>query len=559
MKMKKIEIAVTLLAILLAIPTFALNDSDWAEVYAPAVAQTSEGMVGALSTIRVRVEPGSGHVFVDTFPLTEIDMQSSARMAASVASSISNKSINGYDFFVVVRSDAQVIGGTSAGGAMTVAITSALNSMPLRRDVMMTGTISPDGSIGPVSGIPEKMEAAREAGAKVFLIPNGQANYTYTVTETRQVGPLSIVSQRPEEKNLIQYGKELGLTVKEVSNIREAVKEFTGVELRQPAADTVNRSEYNQLMKAHAESLEKEAREGYAAAQRVNISATWDYLNESRSRFEEGISLTSQKRYYMAASSLFESLVYSSYVINYNRYHNNPDEGIKQVGDWIERIDLKIKEERENYDKAYLQCFGAAEERIMEALDNFEEAYNSLQNGNIADGIFALSYAAERAKSAEWWFDMANERSLNGELSKDYVSSLALSAMNAAQEVLIYAQFSTPPELATLLLQANNELNVAREAMNESYITGAAVLASKALALSELVIELGARGMDNESLNVTKENAINAVARAQSSGVSPILALAYLESAESYEGKDIPDALIYYKYAECISRMSGTP
>jgi len=553
--MKKIEIA--LLAILLAIPTFALNDSDWVDVYAPAVAQTSEGMVGALSTIRVRVEPGNGHVFVDTFPLTEIDMQSSARMAASVASSISNKSINDYDFFVVVRSDAQVIGGTSAGGAMTVAITSALNSIPLRRDVMMTGTISPDGSIGPVSGIPQKMEAAREAGAKVFLIPKGQANYTYTITETRQVGPLSIISQRPEEMNLIQYGKELGLTVKEVSNIREAVKEFTGVELRQPATDTINRSEYTQLMKTHAEELEKEARDRYASAQRVNNSATRDYLDESRSRFEEGIRLISQKRYYVAASSFFESLVYSSYVINYDRYHNNPDEGIKQVGDWIERIDLKIKEKRENYDKVYLQCYGAAEEKIMEALDNFEDAYNFLQNGNIADGIFALSYAMERASSAEWWFDIASER--NGELSKDYVSSLALSAMNAAQEVLIYAQFSTPPELATLLLQANDELNIAREAMNESYIAGAVVLASKALALSELVIELGARGMDDESLNVTKENAINAVARTQSSGVNPILALAYLESAESYEGKDIPSALIYYKYAECISRMSGTP
>ncbi|MDY6985349.1 MAG: S16 family serine protease [Candidatus Thermoplasmatota archaeon] len=546
-----------LLSLMLAVPALALNDSGWVEIYAPAVAQTEEGMVGALSTIRIRVEPGGGHVFVDTFPLTQIDMQSSARMAASVACSVSNKSLSDYDFFVVVRGEAQMIGGTSAGGAMTVAMVSALNDLPLRKDVMMTGTISPDGSIGPVSGIPEKMEAAREAGAKVFLLPEGQAEYSYTITNTTQIGPLVITSQRPAEMNLIEHGKSLGLTVKEVSNIREAVKEFTGVELKQPSAGSIDMSEYNQLMKEHAEGLEKEARASYAAAQ--SVSAPDDYLNESRNRLVDGINQLSQRRYYTAASSLFESMIYSGYVTNYNKYRTDPEKGIEEIGNEIERIESKIRNETEEYNIVYLQCFGAAEERIMEAEENFEIAYNLLQNGSIADGIFALSYAAERADSAEWWFDIAKKMHGGEELSEEYVSSLALSAMDTAEETSIYAQFSASSELLSLLLQASDELNRAKDAVNKSYTAGAVVLASKALALSELVIELGARGMSNESLNITKENAKNAVARAQSSGINPILALAYLESAESYESTDIAQSLIDYKYAECIARMSGAP
>ena len=40
----------------------------------------------------------------------------------------------------------------------------------INADVTMTGTINPDGTIGPVGGIPFKIEGAAEAGKKVVLI-----------------------------------------------------------------------------------------------------------------------------------------------------------------------------------------------------------------------------------------------------------------------------------------------------------------------------------------------------------------------------------------------------
>ena len=41
-------------------------------------------------------------------------------------------------------------------------------------DITMTGTINPDGTVGPVGGIPEKIAGTAKAGYKRILIPAGQ-------------------------------------------------------------------------------------------------------------------------------------------------------------------------------------------------------------------------------------------------------------------------------------------------------------------------------------------------------------------------------------------------
>ena len=104
-------------------------------VYAPAVAKTDAGYVGVISTITVTIQNnGSGRVFVDTLPLTQIDMQGSARLAVKVAGAFvrrDNISADDYDFFFVVRTSSPIIGGPSAGAVMTVATISLLRTGPL--------------------------------------------------------------------------------------------------------------------------------------------------------------------------------------------------------------------------------------------------------------------------------------------------------------------------------------------------------------------------------------------------------------------------------------------
>ncbi|REE98781.1 YlbL family protein [Thermomonospora umbrina] len=67
------------------------------------------------------------------------------------------------------------VGGPSAGLMFSLAIVDKLTpgSMTNGRFIAGTGTIEPDGQVGPIGGIQQKMIAAREAGATVFLTPAG--------------------------------------------------------------------------------------------------------------------------------------------------------------------------------------------------------------------------------------------------------------------------------------------------------------------------------------------------------------------------------------------------
>lgn len=77
-----------------------------------------------------------------------------------------------FPFDVSVQVDS-AIGGPSAGlfFALSVYDTLTPGSLTGGEVVAGTGTVDPDGLVGPIGGIAQKIAAAREAGAKLFLVP----------------------------------------------------------------------------------------------------------------------------------------------------------------------------------------------------------------------------------------------------------------------------------------------------------------------------------------------------------------------------------------------------
>lgn len=69
----------------------------------------------------------------------------------------------------------QSIGGPSAGLIFALALYDRITPEQLLagRSVAGTGTITPNGEVGRIGGIQEKIAGAEEAGAKVFLVPGG--------------------------------------------------------------------------------------------------------------------------------------------------------------------------------------------------------------------------------------------------------------------------------------------------------------------------------------------------------------------------------------------------
>lgn len=182
--------------------------------------ETMEGPRGGLVTSVVGVEPGgSGQVRVGFFEGVSAGSgpmwRSSGWMAAVVSSYLLGLDLADYSVYFDFSGR---IDGPSAGGLMTVALLAALLDHTLDPQVTMTGTINPDGSIGPVGGIAYKLEGAAGAGKTRVLIPVGKR------FELVREGSI----------DLLELGRDLGIEVLEVGDIFEAYYYLTGKDLYRP-------------------------------------------------------------------------------------------------------------------------------------------------------------------------------------------------------------------------------------------------------------------------------------------------------------------------------------
>jgi hypothetical protein len=95
-------------------------------------------------------------------------LRASLWQAAIVAALLRNDTLQGVQatFTLTGATD-----GTSAGGVCCLALLSALDQRPLPTDFAFTGSILPDGTIGRVGGLPQKIAAAKQAGVQRVLVP----------------------------------------------------------------------------------------------------------------------------------------------------------------------------------------------------------------------------------------------------------------------------------------------------------------------------------------------------------------------------------------------------
>jgi PDZ domain-containing protein len=113
-----------------------------------------------------------------------------------------------YDFPVDVEIDTGDVGGPSAGLAFTLGIIDDLTPGDLTggEDVAVTGTISGDGTVGPVGGTGQKAAAVREAGMTLFLVPS--ADYDAAVEHAGD--DLEVVAVDTVEEALAALGNRGG-------------------------------------------------------------------------------------------------------------------------------------------------------------------------------------------------------------------------------------------------------------------------------------------------------------------------------------------------------------
>ncbi|MFH1376137.1 MAG: S16 family serine protease [Candidatus Woesearchaeota archaeon] len=193
-------------------------------IYIKVPAVDNEGN-GVYTKLGVKIEEGSGNTLVDIDSLLFwVDTQNSIRMAKLVAEETTGINTENYDITYIINADASLIGGESAGSALTIATIAALQNKELRDDVMITGTVNHDGSIGPIGGVLQKAQAAKSAEVKTLLVPLLQSReVTYEETEhCEQFGLLEwcTIERIPVQINIAE---ETGLEIIEVGTIKDAL------------------------------------------------------------------------------------------------------------------------------------------------------------------------------------------------------------------------------------------------------------------------------------------------------------------------------------------------
>ena len=566
-------------------------------VYAPAVAQTENGYVGVIATITVSIQNnGSGRVFVDTLPLTQVDMQGSARLAVKVAGTLVRNDENcyvnpdNYDYYFVVRTDSPIIGGPSAGGVMTVATISLLENWKMDNRTVMTGMINPDGSIGPIGGIIYKIDAANSVGATRFLIPKGQDKYTemQTTTETNN-GWIRTVT-KPVTIDVSDYAMDnYGIEVNEASDINDALEYFTGKRFEFQESDTpITTEDYNISIKPLAGILINEAKENYEnASEKFKDTGIPNYFpNYYRDEVEEELDRAfetlndsekwyNESLYYTSTSKSFNSLIYSKFVSYTCEY-------IDKEGDeeWIENLLKKVNSLHENVSKeakeeevngfVTLQTVGAAQRRASEAGTYLDQAINIYENqgfnsfSEVMDFLYSISFVEERCNSVSWWIDIGtNKFNDTGKITNETIQNLALEYIEEATQSVVYSNVilseigSTYSESVDYLNEANDLVNTAQDNLDKGYNKAALFEALESLVKANLALEIIGTSSE-EKLDSASENANNNIVKIRKQGVEPVLAVSYYEYAESLRNETSFDsALMYYKYSGMIAGALG--
>jgi uncharacterized protein len=551
-------------------------------VYAPAVSELGAGYVGVISTITVSIQGnGSGRVFVDTLPLTDVDMQGSARLAVKVASTLVSSDNRSHlepancDYFFVVRTTSPMIGGPSAGAIMTVAVIALLENWTLDNSTVMTGMINPDGSIGPIGGIPYKIDAAHSVGATRFLIPKGQMTYTEMVTEYQDINGIIWENTYPVTRNVSDYAmSNYGIRVVEVEDINDVLLFFTGWTFPvKESPDKITTEDYITAMKPLATSLLDEARESYQNASELFNSTTipnrypnyyknqvTDFLNTAADRLLDSSEWYEKEVYYTSTSKSFQSLIdahFVSYACQYFASENQAAFVRSLINQTVQSFNNKseLAKNASINGMVTLQCVGAAQQRVNEAASYLSEANASFQSNDYLTALYKIAFSQERTDSVQWWLNISTPFHDSGVINTSMINTLAEEYLDDAQQAIVYSEIiiNEMGKASSYLNDAKSLLETARSENEQGFSAAALFGAFESLVKANLALEL-VDGITDDKVERARVRASASITEIRNLGIEPVLAVSYYEYGQSLENESSLDtAIVYYKDADLIA------
>ena len=471
---------------------------------------------GAIVDLDLTVADGSGKVFIETYPLTQIDTQISLRIAKINACKMSGKYCLDKDFLYSLKTDSPVVAGPSAGAAMTLLTMAALENKKINPDFIITGTINSGGVIGMVGGLNEKIKAAVNKSMKKVLIPKGEMN----------------------SSELRKTRAEFNIDISEVSNIEEAFEIFTGERISRPEI-AVNENYRNTIMVMtddmcrRTESLKNEIKN---VPERYNKT-----FNLGVNLSEKAAKFYSDEKYYSSASRCFGANVYFREVLF--GVLNLTEKEIEEQKQAIEK-ELRAIESKLNSSKidnlGDLEANMIVRERVDDSRKNLKE--NSTKG---------LSYALERSYGASSWLNFIGF--LGKPIDESGMRESCMMKISEVNELYNYVAMYVP----FLMEETKKELELAKKYLDTKDYILCLFKASKSEA--EINTALSTLYIQDSNVKVLLQNKIFAakkeIEKQIAKGNFPILGYSYYEYANALNETDKYNALLYAEYGIELSNF----
>ncbi len=554
-------IILPLLSLILINPAAAYLDSGHLTLL--TVAETGNPLdegVGGTADVYLQIKPGTGQIFIDSFPLTQLDTQSSTRYANQVACSYLGVDCSQYDFFYTIRANSTVVGGPSAGAAMAVLTASLLAGVQPDDSIAITGTINSGGIVGPVAGIKQKVQAAKARGLRLVLISAfsyptevnasylAELNRTRTATVNRSLIDIGNASNGSGAPNVTVNlsllftavnTSALGIPVEQVSTLQEALAIFTHRTVSvQPPPPLIEDAAYTRIMQGVAADL---CGRRDTAAKELDVQGLNATLPDAANRTAQEAAVEKSGDWYSLASYCFSDLIDLRTRLYANLTPEQRTVVYRKTMSDIATFERNL-ESRNLTTLADLETYLIVEERLKEARDMLITANQS--DISAAD----LAFAVERYNSANSWSAFFQLPSPPYTVDEAHLAAACTEKQNQADEQINYVELYLPDNY---LSEARQELQASYGDSQSGDYAFCLFQASKAQALADLLA--GSLSVPKDKVGALVNEKLDAVetvlAQQEAHGHFPILGYSYYRYARSLAASDPYSALTFAEYS----------
>jgi uncharacterized protein len=511
-----------------------------------AVKETSNGTFqGSSADLYLEIQNGQGRVFLDTYPLTKLDTQMSTRFAKEIACSQIDFNCDNYDFIYTIKSNSVIVGGPSAGAAITLLTIAALKNIDLKENITITGTINSGGIIGSVGGLKEKIDAASSIGLKKVLIPNGEI-----VIENENIS--NATDKNASKIDLLEYGKKLGIEVIEVPTIKDALYHLSGIDLKEENRSLEINKKYQETMIKVTEDLCKRSSELKNNIKNMSLDDDEKQVLESIENLtKKSIKAFENEKYYSSASYCFGANTKLSYLLM-----KNSNMSRSEILTKITEIKSKIKKMNNELNNISIKTITDLETYMVvkERLDEAEESVDKVINlNNDTEKISDLAYSLERLNSAESWSNFFEKGDKEFFIGKEELQSSCINKIYEAEERNEYLKLITSMNFDS----TNKAIDSAKKDLEDEKYELCLFKASKAKADSDVILNtIGSEEsqlleITEQRLDVIKNNLI----KEQKKGIFPVIGYSYYEYANDLKENDIYSSMLFTEYSLELSNL----